>query len=166
MTPQELQTLVDYHYWAIDRMLSAVDPLTAEQFTRDLGSSFRSVRDTLSHLHSAEWVWLSRLEGASPSSGLPHDRFVDLATVRAEWAATEAGMRAVVGGWDEAGLARVLDYRMLNGQSRSTSHVHIVQHMVNHGTYHRGQVTTLLRQLGAAAPASLDLITFYREFDR
>ena len=162
MTPQELQALVDYHYWARDRMLAAVEPLSPDQFTRDLGSSFRSVRDTLSHLHGAEWIWLSRFQGTSPASGLPHERFPDLAAVRAEWAGTEAGLRAFVGGLDPTGLERVIECRVLSGQPGASRTWHLVQHLVNHGTYHRGQVTTMLRQLGAAPPASLDLIAFYR----
>jgi uncharacterized damage-inducible protein DinB len=163
MTPQDLQTLVDYHYWARDRVLAAVEPLSADQFTRDLGNSFRSVRDTLSHLHGAEWIWLSRFHGTSPASGLPHERFPDLAAVRAAWGETEAGVRAFVGGLDEAGAERVIEYRLLSGQPGASRTWHIVQHLVNHGTYHRGQVTTMLRQLGASPPKSLDLITFYRE---
>ena len=47
MNLQELRTLVDYHYWARDRLLEAVERLTPEQFTKDLGNSFRSIRDTL-----------------------------------------------------------------------------------------------------------------------
>jgi uncharacterized damage-inducible protein DinB len=39
----------------------------------------------------------------------------------------------------------------------------MLQHVVNHGTYHRGQITTMLRQLGAEPPKSTDLIAFYRE---
>jgi len=58
MTTTELATLLDYHYWARDRMLAAIQPLSTDQFTRELGSSFSSVRDTVSHLHGAEWVWL------------------------------------------------------------------------------------------------------------
>jgi uncharacterized damage-inducible protein DinB len=162
MTPQDLQTLVDYHYWARDRMLAAVEPLSPEQFMRDLGNSFRSVRDTLSHLHNSEWVWLSRFHGTSPTAALPHERFPDLVAVRAAWADTEATLRAFVGGLDAAGVERIVEYRMLNGQPASARTCHMLQHMVNHGTYHRGQVTTMLRQLGAAPPQSLDLITFYR----
>lgn len=163
MTRQDLLALVDYHYWAGDRILSAVEPLTAEEFTRDLGSSFRSVRDTLSHLHGAEWIWLSRLQGTSPSSCLPHERFADVAAVRTACAETEAGLRAFLDGLDGAGLDRVVEYRLLSGQPGASRTWHILQHMVNHATYHRGQVTTMLRQLGAAPPKSLDLITFYRE---
>ena len=65
-----LRTLVDYHYWARDRVLDAAESLTPEQFTRDLGSSFRSVRDTLTHLYSAERNWHSRWQGVSPTSML------------------------------------------------------------------------------------------------
>ena len=107
MTQQELRVLVDYHYWARDRMLAAVEPLSLDEFTRDLGSSFRSVRDTLSHLHGAEWIWLSRFQGTSPDSLLPHERFPDLAAVRAAWAETEVRVRALVGGLDEAGFQRI-----------------------------------------------------------
>jgi uncharacterized damage-inducible protein DinB len=163
MTPQDLRTLVEYHYWARDRLLSAVEPLSPEAFLRDLGSSFPSVRDTLSHLHGAEWIWLSRLQGGSPTSGLPHERFGDLAAVRAAWADSEAGVRAVVDALDETGAARVLEYRLLNGQPGASPVWQILQHVVNHATYHRGQVTTMLRQLGAAPPQSLDLIAFYRQ---
>jgi uncharacterized damage-inducible protein DinB len=163
MNRQDLQTLVDYHYWARDRMLAAVEPLSSEQFTRDLGSSFRSVRDTLSHLHGAEWIWLSRFRGTSPRTALPHDRFPDLAAVRAAWADTESGVRGFVSGLDDAALDRVIEYRLLSGQPGASRTWHLVQHVVNHATYHRGQVTAMLRQLGAAPPQSLDLITFYRE---
>jgi uncharacterized damage-inducible protein DinB len=163
MTPQELRSLIDYHYWARDRMLAAVEPLSPEQFTRDLGNSFQSVRDTLSHLQGSEWIWLSRAQGASPSTRPPHDRFPDLAAARAGWAETEAGIRAWVGGLDAASLDRVIEYRMLDGQPASSRAWCILHHMVNHGTYHRGQVTTMLRQLGAAPPKSMDLIVFYRE---
>jgi uncharacterized damage-inducible protein DinB len=163
MTTPQLETLVDYHYWARDRLLAAVEPLPPDHFTRDLGNSFASVRDTLSHLHAAEWVWLSRLNGASPTALLAHDRFADLAAVRSGWAETESGIRALVSGLDEATRERVLEYRLLNGQPGASRTWHILQHVVNHATYHRGQVTTMLRQLGAAAPKPQDLIAFYRE---
>lgn len=163
MTPDDVRRLFDYHYWATYRLLSAVQPLTPDQFTRDLGSSFPSVRDTLSHLQGSEWIWLSRLRGESPTTRPGPERFTDTAVARAVWTDTEAECRAIVGGLDAAALARVLEYRMLDGQPTSARIADIIQHMVNHGTYHRGQVTTMLRQLGATPPPSLDMITFFRE---
>ena len=68
MNEQEALTLVDYHYWARDRILDAVDLLTPEQYLKDLGNSFKSVRDTVVHTYGAEWVWYLRWVGTSPPS--------------------------------------------------------------------------------------------------
>jgi uncharacterized damage-inducible protein DinB len=162
MNVRDLQTLLDYHYWARDRVLAAAEPLTAEQFTRDLGSSFKSVRDTLAHTFSAEWAWYSRWQGTSPSAQLPAEDFPDVATIRERWVAQESLVRAFIASLDDAGIERVIEYKMLNGQAAATPIWQMLQHMVNHARYHRGQVTTMLRQLGAAPAKSMDMIAFYR----
>ena len=144
-------------------MLDAVEPLSAEQYTRDLGNSFKSVRDTLVHVYSAEWIWHARWVGGSPTAPLRFEDYPDLATLRAAWLPLEAQYRALLAAETAESVARVLDYRLLNGQPGRSTFWHMVQHVVNHGTYHRGQVTTMLRQLGAAPPKALDLIAYYRE---
>jgi len=163
MTTDDVRVLIDYHYWARDRVLEAVDALTPEQLTRDMGNSFKSVLDTLAHLHSSEWIWLSRWHGESPTTPLAADRFADVAAVRAGWAELETKMRALAAALTDERLNESLDYRLLNGTAGRNRLWHMIQHMVNHATYHRGQLTTMLRQLGAAPPKSMDLITFYRE---
>jgi uncharacterized damage-inducible protein DinB len=163
VTIEDLHTLVDFHYWARDRMLDALEPLTQEQFTRDMGNSFRSIRDTTAHMYSAEWAWHSRWLGVSPAGPLSFDMFPDLATLRGTWSELEAKVRAYVGGLDDAGANRVIEYKLFSGAAGATPFWQMLQHLVNHGSYHRGQVTTMLRQLGAAPAKSVDLITFYRE---
>ena len=66
MTFEDLQTLVDYHYWARDRLWTVVEALSDEQLRRPLGSSFASVFDTMVHLCGADWIWRSRWDGVSP----------------------------------------------------------------------------------------------------
>ena len=163
MNREDLNNLLNYHYWARDRLLAAVEPLTPEQFTRDLGSSFRSVRDTLAHIVAAEWAWLSRWQGNSPTTLLAADQFQDLASVRLFWSDLEPKVRAFSGGLGEAGLTQVFAYKLLSGQDGASPFWQMLQHVVNHASYHRGQVVTMLRQLGASPPKSLDLIAFYRE---
>ena len=163
MNHADLQTLLDYHYWARDRVLDAAEKLTPEQFTRDLGSSFKSVRDTLVHMYSAEWAWHSRWRGVSPTSHLKADDYPDVPTIRVQWSDLETNVRGFFADLDEAGLARVIEYKMFNGQPGATPFWQMVQHMVNHASYHRGQVTTMLRQLGAAPAKSMDMIGFFRE---
>jgi uncharacterized damage-inducible protein DinB len=163
MTRAEVQTLIDYNYWARDRLLDAVDLLSPEQFTRDLGSSFRSVRDTLAHLHAAEWIWYRRWVGESPTGLPPADRFPDLASVAAAWRDMEAQIRAYFSPLDDRALEKIIDYKSPAGVLGASMLWQMLQHVVNHQSYHRGQVTTMLRQMGAAPPKAMDLITFYRE---
>jgi uncharacterized damage-inducible protein DinB len=163
MNLQDLRTLLDYHCWARDRVLAAAEALTPEQFTRDMGSSFRSVRDTLVHTYSAEWAWCSRWQGTSPTAHLPPEQFPDVQSLRQAWTAQETKMRAVLEELGEPGLEKVIEYKLLNGTAGASVFWHMLQHVVNHASYHRGQVTTMLRQLGAQPAKSMDMIAFYRE---
>jgi len=162
MNLQDLQTMLDYHYWARDRMFEALEPLTAEQVNRDMGNSFKSIRDTVAHLYAAEWAWYSRWQGTSPDKLLPADMFPDLAAVRLASTELEAKIRAYVEALGEANVTKVIEYKLLSGQPGASPVWQMVQHLVNHASYHRGQVTTMLRQLGAQPAKPLDMIAFYR----
>jgi uncharacterized damage-inducible protein DinB len=162
MNLQDLRTLLDYHYWARDRLLDALDPLTSEQFNRDLGSSFKSVRETIVHVYAAEWAWHARWLGQSPSALMTIDPFPDVVAVRRAWTDHETKMRAFLESLGEAGLTRVFEYTLLSGQPGSSPFWQMLQHVVNHASYHRGQVTTMLRQLGASPAKSMDMIAYYR----
>jgi uncharacterized damage-inducible protein DinB len=162
MNLDDLQTLLDYHYWARDRLLDAVEPLAADQFRHELGSSFTSIRDTIAHLHAAEWAWYSRWNGESPTALLPADRFADVSAIRAAWKDLESQVRDFVARNGEAGVDKVYEFRLLSGAPGSAPFWQMLQHLVNHASYHRGQVTTMLRQLGAPPGKPMDMIAFYR----
>ena len=162
MNRQDLQTLLDYHYWARDRVLAAVDPLPPEQFIKDMGNSFRSIRDTLAHIYSAEWAWHSRWTGQSPAALRDPNEFPDAASIRRAWAAMEDQVRAFASGLGDD-IERVYEYKLISGAPGASPFWQMLQHVVNHASYHRGQVTTMLRQLGAKPAASMDMIAFYRE---
>jgi uncharacterized damage-inducible protein DinB len=166
MNLEDLRTLVEYHYWARDRVLDAAAMLAPDQFTRDMGNSFRSVRDTLVHLYGAEWAWCSRWNGRSPTALVPADGFSNVAALRSRWAELESEVRAVLDRVGPDGVNAVISYTMFNGDARASVFWHMVQHMVNHASYHRGQITTMMRQLGAPPPQGMDLITFYRTRDQ
>lgn len=161
MNRDYLELLVNFHYWARDRVLVAVDALTGEQYERPMGNSFPAIRDTLNHLYQAEWIWYSRWNGVSPTAfpEPPSDR----AGLRTRWAALESDVRAYLERAGDDGLNRVIAYRLLSGTESAAPLWQLVAHLVNHGTYHRGQVATMLRQLNATPAASTDMITYFRE---
>lgn len=157
-----IQQLYDYNSWANTRALGACAALTPEQFLKDLGSSFPSVRDTLAHIYGAEWIWLERWQGRTPS-GLPKPvDFPDLASLRARWSERERELQAFVRSLTTEKLNAAMETSTLDGTRYSMPLWQMMQHLVNHGTYHRGQVTAFLRQLGHQA-VSTDLVRFYRE---
>jgi uncharacterized damage-inducible protein DinB len=162
MSPEEMRTLFDYNAWANHRSIEGTAGLTTEHFVKPLGSSFGSVRDTLAHIYGAEWIWLERFKGSSPPSLPDVTQFVDLASLRTAWAELEPRLLDFVRSLSQADLHREMEYKTLKFGTYKNPLWQSMQHVVNHGTYHRGQITTLLRQLGAQ-PISTDLMHFYRE---
>ena len=162
MSPEIARQLFAYDAWANRRSLGACAVLTPEQFTRDMGSSFHSVRDTLAHIVGAQFVWLERFHGRVPAGLLPPADFPDVAKLSARSNEVQQGLSDYVNQLSGDDLAETFEYRDLKGNSHRGLRWQTLQHVANHGTYHRGQITTLLRQLGAK-PVSTDLIAFYRE---
>jgi len=162
MSVEKMRELYEYNAWANRRALEATAALTAEQFVKPLGSSFASVRETLTHICDAEWIWLERFLGHSPA-GLPvKDRFADLEALRAHWLEQESGLLKFVGGLTAEDLEREFAYKTFSYGAARNPLWQSLTHVANHGTYHRGQVATMLRQLGAK-PLGTDMIYFYRE---
>jgi uncharacterized damage-inducible protein DinB len=162
VTPELLKFLFQYNAWADRRMLDACASLSNEQFTRNLGSSFSSVRDTVVHLYGAEWVWNERFHGNSPSSLLSGAGFPDLASIRGKLVEMDQFYIDYVSKLDQQDLDRLIRYKTFSGEEFSNPLWQSLHQLTNHASYHRGQITTLLRQLGVK-PVSTDLIMYYRE---
>jgi uncharacterized damage-inducible protein DinB len=162
VTPELIRTLFEFNQWANRRTLDSCAALTSEQFTRTLGSSFGSVRDTLVHIYGAEWIWNERFQGRTPA-GLPQaEQLPDLASVRSKLEEMDQYFLDYVSHLTQQDLDRVVHYKTAGGKEFSNPLWQSLQHLTNHGTYHRGQVVTMLRQLGSK-PVSTDMIGFYRE---
>jgi uncharacterized damage-inducible protein DinB len=162
MSPSEMRLLYDYNTWANRRALGAAEKLSPDEFSRQMGSSFASVRDTLAHIYGAEWVWLERFQGRSPAALPSTAQFSDLKSLRDTWLEHDERLHSFVAGLTQSDLDREMEYKTLKFGVYRNPLWQSMQHLVNHGTYHRGQVTTLLRQLGAQ-PILTDLMHFYRE---
>ncbi|MGE0444493.1 MAG: DinB family protein, partial [Vicinamibacterales bacterium] len=87
----------------------------------------------------------------------------DVASLRRAWSELEAHVRNLIAARGDDGLQAVISYRLFSGQESAQPLWQLVQHVVNHASYHRGQVTTLIRQVGGVPPKACDLIAFYRE---
>ena len=162
MTPEEARALFQYNEWANQRSLNAAAQLSAEQFVKPLGSSFSSVRDTLMHVCGSEWIWFERFHGRAPSAIPDFSGIQTIAALRDQWSPQAKALLDFVHGLSQSELDRVFEYKTINFGRYTNPLWQSLQHLVNHGTYHRGQVATMLRQLGAK-PIATDLMHFYRE---
>jgi uncharacterized damage-inducible protein DinB len=165
MTPEDCRLLFEYNAWANRRILDACDALSGDQFTQDLRSSFPSVRETLAHIAAAEWIWTERWHGHSPTAPPDWYKAADRGGLRERLAALDRDLIEFASHLGPADLERVTEYRNMSGQASAQPLWQPLQHLANHSTYHRGQITTMLRQLGAAPPHT-DLIVFYREREK
>lgn len=162
MSLSHFRELYLYNHWANRRMLAAVSRLSPADFLKPMVSSFPSVRDTLAHILGAEIVWLARWRGSAPR-GLPLAAEIpDMVTLEARWTAHQDELTRYLDELEEEALAKPLHYTNFKGEQHAYSLAQLLTHVANHSSYHRGQVVTLLRQLGAAAVAT-DYVAFLAE---
>lgn len=149
-----------YNSWATERIFGLLNSLSADEFDRDLKSSHSSIRQTLIHLVSAEWIWLRRWSGESPKS-VPDDwKMSSVEAIRQVWAENDRQLRHFLGTAED--LNREVVYQNVKGDSFREPLSVLARHLVNHSTYHRGQIIAMVRQLGGAG-ISTDYILFYRQ---
>jgi len=154
---EHLLELLDYHYWAMRKTLSRIAALPGEIYREPLVSVFPSLSHVVKHLHDAEQIWCNRIsEGAySPSES-------DLNDVREATAAFDRVERDIGRFARAQDPHKVIRYRNSKGEEYANSLAEIIYHLVNHGTYHRGNITAMLRQLGHQGVAT-DYIVYLRE---
>ena len=163
MNVEDFRLLYDYNAWANQRTLDSCAPLSEEQFTRDLEIELSLPCGTRSCTSSRrEWIWLERWHGRAPTAFPNAADYPDLESVRGRCSKSIAtdGLRCIA----QSRRPATRDFLQANyrGRAIAAALADCLQHVANHGTYHRGQIATMLRQLGAK-PVSTDLLAFYRD---
>jgi len=161
MNVKDVRRLFAYTEWANALFFDAVDQLTEEQYARTIESSFPTIGDTLAHIISAEWIWLRRWKGESPMVAPPWTTGASRETLHEQLRELEAERASFLEMLSDEALAAPLSYRSIKGDPFTLPLGEQLQHVVNHSTYHRGQLTTMLRQAGATPPGT-DLSLFFR----
>ena len=161
MNLREIQRLYDYNSWANERVLESLQAIGQEVFTSNKQASHGSIRGIIAHIAAAEWIWLERWKGSSPAGLLPESEFetVEIATQRVR--KIDHDLQQFTNALTQADLDGSRGYKTTEGKAYSNVLSDMLLHLANHSSYHRGQITTLLRQSGAT-PQSTDFILFIR----
>lgn len=161
ITTAQLAELFSYNAWANRRLFTALEALSAEEYNRDLKTSFGGLQGTVAHIVWAEDLWLRRWEGAAPPAVAQGKDLATLAAARERWEAVEARRGRYLGGLTDERLEDVLVVKASSGGEFRHAIRETLLHAVDHSSYHRGQLVAMLRQLGHTPPAT-GLAGYYR----
>jgi len=159
----EVRELFAYNTWATRRIFEALASLPPGDYTRDLKSSFASIHATLAHIVGADRIWLARWRGESGVGMLKGEDVPSLAELRKLWEKVEAERTQFLAGLQDDDLTREIVVKPSGGGQQYVHRLlETLQHAVDHSSYHRGQIVTMMRQVNVKPP-STGLIGYYRE---
>src|SRR5262245_25568663 len=110
MILKDLQDLYAYNAWANEQVIQSITGLSSEIFEQDLKSSHGSIRGTVTHIVSAEWIWLQRWKGISPRHMLSEDEFVTSETAIARWKKIDTDLADFIRQLKQPDLERIFSY--------------------------------------------------------
>ncbi|MBB1485463.1 DinB family protein [Oceanospirillum sediminis] len=151
---QYLSKLSRYHRWATEKLFESVDLLSEDQYREDAGLYFGSIHNTLNHLLLVDQLWLARIQGVPyPVTDLGHEIETDLK-------ALETALLNQCDLWfrecatlTDRRLEQVIKYRNMSGDPARIKNGDLLIHVFNHGTHHRGQISSALAKAGVPVPA-------------
>lgn len=158
-----LMQIANYNYWANSKAIAWLHLVNNEQWEQAFTSSFGSLRQTALHIASAEKYWVDHWTHIPKPAFLSMEFKGTKNELIAIWDRSSANIRAFVNSCPEAGYLHPVSFSYPgNGRTGEMPLWQTVAHVINHSTYHRGQLVTLLRQAGFTNLSSLDMATYFQ----
>lgn len=156
-----LHLMARYNQWMNAKIIALLPSISSEELWADRGAFFGSIMGTLNHLIVADLIWLNRMtdipgaacltalrEQPQPPFQLTDHPCPDLQSYTALRPALDALLLQLVTELDEDALSAPFAFNNTRGQPQSKILGLTLSHVFNHQTHHRGQLTTLLSQMG------------------
>ena len=161
----DLVSLHAYNRWADTRVLEAAGSLSPDAFVKEPVSGWISVRDALVHIAGATWIWSRRLEGETPTARPGAADYPTVESLSPFFEQGHSAFETMLSMIDSTKLAEVWSYRDIEGVLHQAPLWSVFRHVVNHATYHRGQIASKLKMLGVTPPGT-DFILWARDVTR
>lgn len=167
MLREQLLKLSAYNLWANEKTGSFILAAGSEKADLPQLSSFDSIRKTMYHIWDAEWIWLQRLQGVISVSGPPSVGYINkLDEGLNTMFDNSKKIKSCIENYSEDDLQQILSYTNVNKVPFQSKIADIITHCLNHSTYHRGQIITMLRGVGFNLVSSTDFITYCRILEK
>ena len=151
-----------FNVWANTKTADVLREVPDEIYFKENKSSFPSISKTVLHMWGAQNIWLKRLQGESLTTwpSLPGQGSKEVQLNGLIQSAQH--ILDLVESKDEAFLSSLYSYTNMKGEPFRDSVEDTLFHVVNHSTYHRGQIITMLREAGVTNVVGTDLIHYLR----
>lgn len=151
MHAEQARTMAAYNRWMNDKLYAVCAELSDEERKGDRGAFFGSIHGTLNHLLLADKVWMGRLSSMAPfkPTSLDQELHSDFTELRAARSAMDSEIEAWATELTDETLSGTIEYMTIMSPEPQRNAMWVcLTHLFNHQTHHRGQLTTLLSQMG------------------
>jgi uncharacterized damage-inducible protein DinB len=160
MSKQYFTELAEYNIWANNIVISWLQQIDETQWQQPIVSSFKSIEQTVLHIVSAEYAWYLRMSNKE-FKWIGNEFKGSKEELIQQWKNASDSLEEFVKNMEEEKLEHSLTFTRLNGEVNTKQFYQMIAHVFNHSTYHRGQIVTMLRQVGFEKISSTDLLGFY-----
>ena len=157
--------LAQYNIWANNIVISWLQQISEQQWKQPVVSSFNSIAETATHIAGAEKIWLDRWQLNSKSTFLTIESIGSKEEFIEIWKTASANILHFFEQINENDFATSFSFKRLNGEENTLQYAKTFTHVLNHSTYHRGQLVTMLRQVGFINVSSTDAMNFYKSLN-
>lgn len=163
MNRNYLTQIANYNNWANNKAMEWLHQISDEQWEQVIVSSFSSLRQTAIHMVSAEKYWVDHWENIPEPVVLSREFKGTKDELMEIWSNSSAKLTSIVESFPEEHYLQSIIFKY-PGKDRTGQMPfwQTVAHAINHSTYHRGQLVTLLRQAGFSNLSSLDMATYFQ----
>lgn len=162
MNKEYFKGLADYNIWADNIAMEWLNLISDEQWNQSIISSFSSIRQTAIHIAGAKKIWIDFWENTPDPVYLSAEFKGTKDDLIAIWKKTSTDLNHFIEKYPEENYLKEVSFKKPNGEEGRMEFWQTFPHMINHSTYHRGQLVTMLRQAGFTTFSSTDLFTYYR----
>ena len=157
---QQILKYIEYNLWANQILIDYLNNVPNAHIEQEIISSFPSIRKTLLHIWDAETLWQLRLEGISLAEFPSLHFHGNNQLLFKNLIKTSKDFHEKVEDQPKDFFTKTLTFKTISYGESSQLTYDMIHHCMNHSTYHRGQVITMLRQLGYTDLPHLDFMLY------
>ena len=156
---EHLQNMFEFIRWADGLMIRAARTVPDDGYYREQGISLGSIHKLMVHCMSVQWLWLSRWRGESPARVETHEDFPTRDSLEQRWPLVHSAMLDFLGMQSPKSISRVVQYKNTRGEIYNVPLGDLMLHVIDHESYHRGQINTMIKRAGGT-PAAIAFHTY------